>query len=596
MSRRSFRRLAFSVTVVAILATLLPGVAVARGFAARASLTPRLQYVGDSVGTTFSLTVKNTGTVRTIGSVQISRPTAFWAVTACPAAPAGWTAIKKSASCQFRSQPGQADDIARGQSAHFDFVATTAPSLANRNGTWTVAVSKNSDFSDPSWITQAASMAPGLATTAYSFEVTDAVLAASPATVGDPCPASNQVGAAGATGQIIVICGTNHTNSTQTPKQAYSSLDGTFLTAHGGFGSRPVAAGAANVVLGNWFNVALASVGSGYTVRARVGAFSGRISPRVTFLGYSTSNTAPVANNDPGYSVDEDGSLVAVSVLSNDSDANGDSLTAGLDTGPTHAAVFNLNSDGTFSYSPSANFHGTDTFTYNANDGTLDSNVATVTITVNPVNDDPVAVNDSYNGTEDTQLLVTVGSGVLGNDADIDADPLTAVKVTDPTYGDLTLGSDGSFTYDPYIDTCGSDSFTYKANDGTADSGIATVNLNITCANDAPVATDDTMDVTQDTTATVAAPGVLANATDGDSPTLTALLVSGPSHAQSFTLNANGSVSYQPISGYTGTDSFTWKANDGSLDSNDATVTITVNATGGGGGGTGGGGGCLKAC
>src|SRR5205814_352996 len=124
-----------------------------------------------------------------------------------------------------------------------------------------------------------------------------------------------------------------------------------------------------------------------------------------------------------------------------------------------------------FSYTPAANYHGTDSFTYKANDGQADSGIATVNIAITAVNDAPVAVNDSYTTAEDTTLNVAA-AGVLANDSDVDGDSLSAVLVSQPTHGTLTLNSDGSFSYTPAANYHGTDGFTYKANDGQADSGI----------------------------------------------------------------------------------------------------------------------------
>jgi VCBS repeat-containing protein len=190
-------------------------------------------------------------------------------------------------------------------------------------------------------------------------------------------------------------------------------------------------------------------------------------------------NSAPVAMDDT-YSVDEDAVLVipAPGVLSNDTDLDGDTLAAGIVTWPVHGNLI-LNGDGSFSYTPwGVDYNGTDTFTYATYDGTAWSNIATVTITVNPVNDAPVAVDDGYNATEDTTLSIAA-PGFLANDTDIDSATLTAVKVTDPTHGTLTLNGDGSFSYTPNADWYGSDSFTYKANDGALDSNIATVTVTV---------------------------------------------------------------------------------------------------------------------
>ena len=203
----------------------------------------------------------------------------------------------------------------------------------------------------------------------------------------------------------------------------------------------------------------------------------------VTFAGL---NTPPVAANDTG-STSEDHPLVvsAPGVLGNDTDADGDPLTAALVSGPSHGSL-TLNADGSFTYTPNANYNGSDSFTYKANDGTADSNVATVTLSITPVNDPPVATNDSSSMAEDTALVVAA-PGVLGNDTDVEGDPLTAVLVSGPSHGLLTLNANGSFTYTPGANYNGSDSFTYKANDGTANSNVATVSLTITAVNDAPV-------------------------------------------------------------------------------------------------------------
>src|SRR5207249_2981384 len=140
-----------------------------------------------------------------------------------------------------------------------------------------------------------------------------------------------------------------------------------------------------------------------------------------------------------------------------------------------------------FTYTPAADFNGADSFTYKANDGQADSNVATVALTINPVNDAPVAANSCEERHVGTALTFTA-PGVLANDTDVDSPALTAVVVTGPGHGALTLNANGSFTYTPAANFNGSDSFTYKANDGQADSNVATVALTINPVNDAPVA------------------------------------------------------------------------------------------------------------
>jgi VCBS repeat-containing protein len=192
-------------------------------------------------------------------------------------------------------------------------------------------------------------------------------------------------------------------------------------------------------------------------------------------------NHAPVANNN-SYSVNEDAvlSVAASGVLSNDTDSDGNTLTAALVANVSHGTL-TLNSNGSLTYTPAANYNGTDSFTYRANDGIANSNTATVTITVNAVNDAPLAVGDTYNVVTGNVLTVAT-PGVLGNDADVEGTTLTATRLTNPSHGTLVLNSNGSFTYTPTAGYIGSDSYTYRASDGTANSNTVTVSINVTAA------------------------------------------------------------------------------------------------------------------
>ncbi|HND53200.1 MAG TPA: Ig-like domain-containing protein, partial [Pirellulaceae bacterium] len=221
-------------------------------------------------------------------------------------------------------------------------------------------------------------------------------------------------------------------------------------------------------------------------------------------LATSSGNTAPVAVAD-AYSTNEDTTLVvdvAHGVLASDSDVDGDALTAVLVSGTAHGSL-SLAADGSFSYSPAANFAGTDSFSYKANDGAADSNVVVVTLTVAPVNDAPVAAADAYSTNEDTTLVVDVAHGVLASDSDVDGDALTAVLVSGTAHGSLSLAADGSFSYSPAANFAGTDSFSYKANDGAADSNVVVVTLTVAPVNDAPVAAADAYSTNEDTTLVV---------------------------------------------------------------------------------------------
>jgi VCBS repeat-containing protein len=289
-------------------------------------------------------------------------------------------------------------------------------------------------------------------------------------------------------------------------------------------------------------------------------------------------NTAPAADDD-AYTTGEDTPLVvsvATGVLANDEDAEDDDLETVLVVGPEHGELV-LNADGSFTYTPDENFHGTDTFTYRADDGNLESEIATVTITVSPVNDTPTGTADAYTATVNTQLVVNAATGVLGNDVNVDGDSLSAAVATDPTSGALTLNLDGSFTYIPETDFVGEVTFTYTVTDGVLTSDPITVTITVDAENTAPEAVNDTYSVDEDSVLTVdVATGVLNNDTDEEGDTLSTVIVAEPANG-TLVLNSNGSFTYTPDDDFTGTDTFTYRASDASLESEVATVTITVN-------------------
>src|SRR5207248_2493085 len=203
--------------------------------------------------------------------------------------------------------------------------------------------------------------------------------------------------------------------------------------------------------------------------------------PQTFTITITAVNDAPVAAND-SYATNEDTplSVAAPGVLANDTDVDGDALTAVVVASPSHG-VLTLNADGGFSYAPAANYNGADSFTYKTNDGLLDSNVATVNLSVAPVNDAPVANAQNVTTAEDTPQAITLTA------SDVDGDTLASSIVSGPSHGSLT-GTAPNVTYTPAANYNGPDSFTFKANDGTADSAAATISITVTAVNDAPVA------------------------------------------------------------------------------------------------------------
>ncbi|MET3034419.1 Ig-like domain-containing protein, partial [Flavobacterium johnsoniae] len=297
-------------------------------------------------------------------------------------------------------------------------------------------------------------------------------------------------------------------------------------------------------------------------------------------------NDAPVAVKDE-YTINEGATLnvpAATGVLSNDTDVEGDALTAILVTGPSHGTLI-LNADGSFTYIHDGSETITDSFTYKANDGNLDSNIVTVEITVNPVNDAPVAVKDEYTVAEDNTVTLTP----LANDTDVEGDTLSIVSINGTVLtgsaqvitvpnGTVNISASGVITFTPSADFNSTTpiSFPYVITDGNL-TATANIEITVTAVNDAPVAVKDEYTINEGATLNVpAATGVLSNDTDVEGDALTAILVTGPSHG-TLILNADGSFTYIHDGSETITDSFTYKANDGNLDSNVVTVEITVN-------------------
>jgi VCBS repeat-containing protein len=193
---------------------------------------------------------------------------------------------------------------------------------------------------------------------------------------------------------------------------------------------------------------------------------------------FTISVTArPVANPDL-YTTSEDTplSVPAPGVVANDTSPNQLPLSASLVDQADHGTV-TLNANGSFTYTPDPNFHGTDTFTYEVTDGGLDSIPGTVTINVLSVNDAPNANNDA--AATPTGKPVTIP--VLANDSDVDADPLQVASFTAPAHGRVTRSGTG-LRYTPNAGYQGPDSFTYKISDGHGGTDIATVSVTVTDA------------------------------------------------------------------------------------------------------------------
>lgn len=290
---------------------------------------------------------------------------------------------------------------------------------------------------------------------------------------------------------------------------------------------------------------------------------------------FAFAQVGPIAVDD-FYSVDEDSLLTvnSIGVLQNDTNTQNSNTFLAIIQTSTGFGTITLNSDGSFTYQPNANFASTDSFTYVANNGTDSSNEATVTLTVNPINDAPTASDDSYTISEDSALVI-VAPGVIDNDSDVDGDSLSSLIDTSTNDGILVLSSDGSFTYTPNANFVGSDSFTYHVNDGTLDSNIATVDITVSSENDAPVAQDDQAETQQNVPVRI---DVLENDFDVEDDSLNILLTVDLSQTKGTVELEDSKVLFTPNLDFVGYTTFSYVVSDGDKTSNSAQVTVTVTA------------------
>jgi VCBS repeat-containing protein len=315
-------------------------------------------------------------------------------------------------------------------------------------------------------------------------------------------------------------------------------------------------------------------------------------------------NDPPVAVND-SFTTNED-TPVATTVLANDSDVDGNPLTvtqvngSAIVAGGAAVAVTNgtvsLNAAGTqLTFTPAANYNGAASYTYTISDGQGGTATATVSGTVNAVNDPPVAVNDSFTTNEDTSVGITVKS----NDSDIDGNPLTITQVNGTaivaggasvtvTNGTVSLNAAGTLlTFTPAANYNGPASFTYTISDGAGGTASATVSGTVNAVNDPPVAVADSFGtINEDTSATVT---VKSNDSDVDGNPLTITQVNGTAIVAggasvtvtngTVALSADGNtLTFMPSANYNGPASYTYTISDGQGGTATATVSGTVAA------------------
>ncbi|MDQ1317255.1 MAG: hypothetical protein QG588_906, partial [Candidatus Poribacteria bacterium] len=242
-------------------------------------------------------------------------------------------------------------------------------------------------------------------------------------------------------------------------------------------------------------------------------------------------------------------------------DPNNDPLTFKLVSQPAKGTLDGSSPD--FTYTPKLNFNGNDSFTFIANDGEVDSNIGTLCIIVNPVNDAPISDNQSVSTDEDTPLKITLTA------TDPENDKIT-FKIVDKPLNGILSGTPPAITYMPNAEFNGEDSFTFTASDGKLESPPAKVSITVKPVNDPPIANSQSVTTDEETSVKITLTG-----SDVDSPNLTFKIVDQPLNG--FVEWTPPEPTYMPNANFNGDDSFTFIANDGKIDSKPAKVSIQVN-------------------
>lgn len=273
-------------------------------------------------------------------------------------------------------------------------------------------------------------------------------------------------------------------------------------------------------------------------------------------------NDAPVAN-DLGLTVAEDGNLP---VTLSGSDVDGDPLTFQVLTLPTHGSI--TGAQPTLTYTPSTNYNGPDSFMFRVSDPAGSADTGTVSITVTPVNDAPVAADSSVTTAEDTPAVVNIVAN------DIDGDELTFVPSSPTGEGGTVTCAGNACTYTPAAGYAGLDAFTVLVDDGNGGTATATVEVTVTAfENTPPDASDSTVVVIEGTTRTFSLPGTDA---DGDSLTFTVLIA--PIQG-SLECSPSGSCTYTPHQDATAPQTFVYRVSDGRGGIDEATVALGIVGT-----------------
>ena len=258
-------------------------------------------------------------------------------------------------------------------------------------------------------------------------------------------------------------------------------------------------------------------------------------------------------------------------VLDNDTDLDGDTLTVTtLSPGAAHGTVSCLEG-GLCTYTPEADYKGTDSFQYSISDGDGGSDTATVSVTVTPENIAPVADDETLSTAEDASNSVNV----LVGDSDADGDALSVTTLAPAAaHRTVSCSAAGSCTYTPEADWSGDDSFEYTVSDGRGKTDTGLVSVTVTAVNNAPVAGDDVLTADEDAQGQV---DVLTDNTDVEGDALSVTGSTNGAHGAA-SCDAGGTCTYTPAADYSGADTFTYTVSDGNGGTDIGSVSVTVTA------------------
>lgn len=282
------------------------------------------------------------------------------------------------------------------------------------------------------------------------------------------------------------------------------------------------------------------------------------------FVTVIASNDPPIAVADSAVTPED--AAVAVDVLSNDSDPDGDPiglLSAGSPAFGTAAIT-----GSSITYTPNPNYAGPDLFTYNVSDGAGGIATGVVSITVTPLNDPPVASDDAAGTFRDTAVVVAATL----NDTDVDGDPISVAAVGTPANGTASIVGPGTVEYVPTLGFVGIDGFSYTVTDPSGATDTAAVTVTVSATNRPPAAIDDFASTGPDTPVVI---DVLSNDSDPDGDVLSLSTVGSPARGTAV-LNGDGTVTYTPEAGFAGLDAFAYTVADSGGGTDSGIVTVSV--------------------